>query len=394
MRVLVTGHLGYLGAEMTPLLTGLGHEVVGLDVDFFSECDFLASPDPLPTLGLDLRDVTASDLDGFDAVIHLAALSNDPLSDLNPALTEDINYRASVQLAKSAKEAGVERFVFSSSCSLYGKGGGEELDENATFNPVTPYGESKVLVEQEVSRLADDDFSPVYLRNATAYGLSRRLRADIVVNNLVGHAVTTGKVMMQSDGSPWRPLVHVLDIAHAFATVLVAPRDTIHDEAFNVGRVGENYTVRDVANMVAEVVPDCVVTFAEGAAPDIRDYKVDFTKIERQLPGYQPEWTVRRGIEELWGAYVGGAGLPATFSHGAGLPATSSHGAGLPATSSHGAGLPATSSHGAGLPATSSHGGMTPESFTGPRYFRLRTIQELIARGDLDPELRRKVLTS
>lgn len=340
MKVLVTGHLGYIGVEMTPLLATLGHEVVGLDVDMFSECDFLAPPDALPTLGIDLRDVTADDLFGFHAVIHLAALSNDPLSDLNPTLTYDINRDASVRLANAAKEAGVGKFIFSSSCSLYGKGGGEELDERAAFNPVTPYGESKVQVEQAVSELADEHFSPVYLRNATAYGLSRRLRADIVVNNLVGHAVTSGKVLMQSDGSPWRPLVHIRDIAHAFAQVLAAPRDVIHDQAFNVGRVGENYRVRDVANLVAEVVPDCVVSFADGAAPDIRDYRVDFTKIERELPGYQPQWTVRRGIEELWAAYQ--------FE-------------------------------------------MTPALFEGPQYFRLRTVQQLINRGDLDLDLRRRV---
>ena len=344
MRVLVTGHLGYIGVEMTPVLTALGHDVVGLDTDFYSACDFLAAPDPVPTLGVDLRDVTPEDLRGFDAVIHLAALSNDPLSDLNPTLTYDINRDASVRLATAAKAAGVQRFLFSSSCSLYGKGGGEVLDEQAAFNPVTPYGESKIQVEQAVSKLADDHFSPVYLRNATAYGLSRRLRADIVVNNLVGHAVTTGKVAMQSDGSPWRPLVHILDISHAFAQVLSAPRDVIHDQAFNVGRVGENYRVRDVANLVAEVVPDCVVTFAEGAAPDIRDYRVDFTKIERDLPGYRPQWTVRRGIEELWGAYADGR--------------------------------------------------MTPELFEGPQFFRLRTITQLIERGDLDVELRPRVSVS
>ena len=338
MRVLVTGHLGYIGVEMTSFLCDLGHEVVGLDTDLFAECDFLAAPDPVPTLGIDLRDVTPADLLGFDAVIHLAALSNDPLADLNPRLTYDINRDASIRLAHAAKAAGVGRFIFSSSCSLYGKGGDQELDERAVFNPVTPYGESKVQVERAVSQLADDNFSPVYLRNATAYGVSRRLRADIVVNNLVGHAVTSGKVMMQSDGSPWRPLVHVLDIAHAFAQVLVAPRDVVHNQAFNVGRVGENYRVRDVANLVADVVPGCSVSFADGAAADIRDYRVDFSKIERELPGYRPQWTVRRGIEQLWAAY--------------------------------------------------SDGGMTSALFEGPKYFRIRTVKHLIERGELDIELR------
>ena len=338
MRILVTGHLGYLGVEMASYLVDLGHEVVGLDTDLFAECDFVAAPDPVPTLAIDVRDVTAADLDGFDAVIHLAALSNDPLSDLNPSLTFDINRDGSVLLARAAKAAGVGRFVFSSSCSLYGKGGDHELDEQAPFNPVTPYGESKVQVEQALAELADENFSPVYMRNATAYGFSRRLRADIVVNNLVGHAVTSGKVMMQSDGSPWRPLVHVLDIAHAFAQVLVAPRAVVHNQAFNVGRVGENYRVRDVANLVADIVPDCSVSFADGATADIRDYRVDFSKIERQLPGYRPKWTVRRGIEQLWAAYE--------------------------------------------------HGGMTPEVFNGPRYFRVRTVKQMIQTGALDAELR------
>ncbi len=341
MRILLTGHLGYLGVEMTSFLRDQGHDVVGLDTDLFADCDFGAAPDLVPNLGIDVRDVAPEDLVGFDAVIHLAALSNDPLSDLNPLLTYEINRDASIRLAEAAKAAGVGRFIFSSSCSLYGKGGGEELDERADFNPVTPYGESKVQVEQAVSLLADDAFSPVYLRNATAYGLSRRLRADVVVNNLVGHAVTSGKVMMQSDGSPWRPLVHVLDIAHAFAQVLVAPREVVHNQAFNVGRVGENYRIRDVANLVAEIVPNSTVSFAAGAAPDIRDYQVDFSKIERELPGYRPQWTVRRGIEQLWAAYTDGR--------------------------------------------------MTPALFEGPKYFRIRTVKELIERGDVDRELRQVV---
>ena len=236
MRVLVTGHLGYIGVELVSVLLASGHEVVGLDTGLFNECDFVSPPDPIETLDIDLRDVKPDDVRGFDAVAHLGALSNDPLGDINPQLTYDINLHASVRLAEAAKAAGVGRFLFSSSCSLYGAGGDLELDEHAAFYPVTAYGESKVRVEQQVSTLADEGFSPVYLRNATAYGVSRRLRADIVVNNLVGHAVTTGKVLLQSDGTPWRPLVHIRDIIAAFEACLTAPVEAIHNEAFNVGQ--------------------------------------------------------------------------------------------------------------------------------------------------------------
>jgi len=339
MKVLVTGHRGYIGVEMVPVLHAAGHEVVGLDTGYYDECDFRAPPDNVPELDIDLRDISPEPLRGFDAVIHLAALSNDPLSDLNPGITYEINQHASVRLARAAKLAGVPRFLFSSSCSLYGAGGDRPLDENAAFNPVTPYGESKVLVEQEVAHLADESFSPMYLRNATAYGVSRRLRADIVVNNLVGHAFTTGKVLLQSDGTPWRPLVHIRDIINAFLAGLTAPIDAIHNQAFNIGRNSENFRIREVANMVAEVVPNCEVAFAPGASPDTRNYRVDFQKAETRLPGYSPSWTLRMGIEELYKAYK--------------------------------------------------DGDLTKDEFLGPRYYRLRTVKGLQDRGILDEKLRR-----
>jgi nucleoside-diphosphate-sugar epimerase len=339
MKVLVTGHLGYIGVEMVSVFRAAGHEVVGLDTGLFDECDFLSPPDDVPTLRLDLRDVTTEHLKGIDAVAHMGALSNDPLGDLNPGITYAINHHASVRLARAAKEAGVKRFLFSSSCSLYGAGGDGHLDETAAFNPVTPYGESKILVEQELASLADDTFTPTYLRNATAYGVSRRLRADIVVNNLVGHAFTTGKVLMQSDGTPWRPLVHIRDIIQAFERVLLAPKDAVHNQAFNVGQTKENYRIREVAQMVAEVVPNCALSFADGASADLRNYRVDFTKIETKLPGFVAAWSLRQGIEELYEAYK--------------------------------------------------RVGLTKDDWTGARYYRLPTIKGLLATKALDNDLRR-----
>ena len=338
MKILVTGHHGYIGSVMTGVLTGAGHSVTGLDSYLYDGLDFGPSLAAVPELRKDIRDVESSDLRGFDAVVHLAALSNDPLGCLDETCTYDINHLGSVHLARMAKAAGVPRFLFASSCSLYGAAGDDMLDETASFNPITAYGRSKVLVEADVAKLADSSFSPTYLRNATAYGVSSRLRADIVVNNLVGIAYTTGEVLIQSDGTPWRPLVHIRDISRAFLAVLEAPRDAVHNQAFNVGSSVENYQIRDVASLVQEVVKGCVVKYLEGGGPDPRCYRVNCDKIGRHLPGFRTEWTVRRGVEELYQAYV--------------------------------------------------RNGLTREQFDG--YTRLKRIQEWLGDGRLDANLRRR----
>jgi nucleoside-diphosphate-sugar epimerase len=305
MKVLVTGHDGYIGSVMVEVLQRAGHAVTGLDTYFYEGCDFGDPAPVVPSIRKDIRDVTPADLKGFDAVIHLAALSNDPLGCLDEACTYDINHIGSVSIAQAAKEAGVPRYLFASSCSLYGAAGGDAmLDETAAFNPITAYGTSKVLVEQDVAKLADDRFSPTFLRNATAFGASPRLRADIVVNNLVGVAYTTGEILIQSDGTPWRPLVHVRDISRAFLAVLEAPREAIHNQAFNVGSSDENYQIRDIVAMVQEVVPGCSVRYQEGGGPDPRCYRVRCEKIGTHLPGFRTEWTVRQGVEELYAAFV------------------------------------------------------------------------------------------
>jgi nucleoside-diphosphate-sugar epimerase len=303
MRVLVTGHHGYIGSILVPLLVERGHQVVGLDTDYFAACAFGSGPSAVPSLRRDLREVTAADLAGFDGVIHLAALSNDPLGNLAPELTAEINLEASARFASLAKQVGIRRFVFSSSCSTYGAAGDDFLDEQAAFNPVTPYGWSKVRLEQALHALADDDFSPVYMRNATAYGVAPLLRLDLVLNNLVAWAVTTGKIVLMSDGTPWRPIVHLEDISTALIAALEAPREAVHDQAFNIGRTAENYRILELAQIVAETVPGSEITISPGAGPDLRCYRVDCTKAETRLPGWRPRWDARLGARELYDAF-------------------------------------------------------------------------------------------
>ena len=338
MRVLVTGHDGYIGTVLVPMLQDYGHEVVGLDSYLYANCTFGAPPGPVEALRMDVRDVTAGDLSGFDAVVHLAAISNDPVGDLNPQCTLDLNHGGTEQLARAAKAAGVERFLFSSSCSLYGSAGQEWLDEQADFKPVTPYGESKLLAERSLSALADDNFSPTFLRNATAYGVSPRLRGDLVVNNLVGIAYLTGEVLLKSDGTPWRPLVHIEDISRAFLALLEADRQLVHDEAFNVGRTAENFRIREVAEVVGSLIPGSRVEFARDAGPDLRNYRVDCRKLEESIPAYQPVWTVRDGVIELLEAYDAV--------------------------------------------------GLTEDMFLGPQLMRIRHVRSLIEDGSLDDMLR------
>jgi nucleoside-diphosphate-sugar epimerase len=299
MRVLITGHAGYIGSVLAPLLLASGHEVVGFDSGFYRGCDFGAEPEPIPEVIGDLREIGPQQVEGFDAIIHLAALSNDPLGSIDPDVTYEINFEAGVRLALAAKTAHVQRFLFASSCSLYGKAGDAPLDESASFSPITPYAETKAWFERALRGMADDGFSPTYLRNATAHGVSPRLRGDLVVHNLIGSALSTGEVLIKSDGSPWRPLVHVEDIGRAFLAVMEAPRELVHDQAFNVGRDDQNFQVRDIAEVVAAAVPGSEVVYAPGGEPDARDYRVDFSKIHSQLPGLKIEWELEDSVRDL-----------------------------------------------------------------------------------------------
>jgi nucleoside-diphosphate-sugar epimerase len=344
MRVLVAGDRGYIGAVLVPFLRAEGHEVDGLDLGLYEGCDLGPALDAQSTgAGLpwpcDMRDVTAAQLAGYEAVLCLAALSNDPLGDLNPDATYSVNLDGTLHLARAAKEAGIDRFLFASSCSLYGAAGSSAVAEDAELFPVTPYGETKVQAERALSLLADDNFSPTYLRNATAYGASPRLRLDIVVNNLTAVALTTGQVRLESDGTPWRPLVHIEDISRAFGVMLTAPRELVHNQAFNVGRGQDNVQVRDIAAMVQDAVDGSSVSLAEGAGPDLRNYRVDFSKLEDTFPELRLRWSVREGVDELAGAYT--------------------------------------------------KYGLTYDDFTSSRFVRLRRIRELLNAGDIDDMLRR-----
>jgi len=303
MRVLVTGSHGFIGTVLVPMLISGGHEVVGLDSDLYRNCTYGQDLADIEHLKKDVRDVETSDLEGFDAIMHLAGLSNDMLGDLNPKLTFEINHVASVRLARLAKDVGVKRFIFSSSCSNYGAAGDRMLDENAGFNPVTPYAVSKVLVERDVAKLANSDFSPIFLRNSTAYGVSPRIRFDVVLNNLTAWAFTTGQIMLKSDGTPWRPIVHIEDISRAFIAVLNSPREKIHNQSFNVGKNSENYQIRELADFVKMTVPECYIEFDKNAGPDKRSYRVDFTKYENTFPDYKLQWDAKMGARHIHSSY-------------------------------------------------------------------------------------------
>jgi len=308
MRVLVTGNNGYIGTVMVPMLQAEGFEVTGLDSDLFEGCIFgdasvTGAISKITYLKKDIRDVQLSDLKGINAVVHLCALSNDPLGNINPRITYEINHEGSVRLAKIAKQAGVERYVLSSSCSVYGAATADVVNEESEVKPVTPYASSKVLAEKDISKLADSKFTPTFLRSSTAYGLSPMLRFDLVVNNFVAWSFTKGTVLLKSDGSAWRPFVHIQDISRAFIAALHAPRDVVHNQIFNVGKNEQNYRIREVAEIIKQTVPNSQIKYVEGAEADQRSYRVEFNKIAAALPEFKPQWTVPLGAKQLYEAY-------------------------------------------------------------------------------------------
>lgn len=303
-RIFITGHRGYVGSVMAPLLLEAGYEVVGLDTDYYGECTLVPDPAEIPTVRKDIRDVEPRDVEGFEAVIHLAALSNDPIGNLNAAWTEDINFLASVRLAEAAKAAGVQRFLFSSSCIMYGMSEAATVNEQSPLDPKTEYARSKVKSERAIAALADERFAPTFLRNGTIYGLSPRMRFDTVLNNLVGAAVATRQVVLHSDGTPWRPVAHVQDIARAFLHVLEAPIERVHNQAFNNGEERMNHQIRELAEVVVNTVPDCQLKCLASPDADQRTYKTDFGKFARTFPNFRFEWTIERGAQELYQAFT------------------------------------------------------------------------------------------